>query len=312
MEKDKKFTKIFAGIAFVLAVILAVAGALVGWERWFVVSMITLISLVMIFWGVFLDREKPTEEEVSGRKKQMMACLAESFGWNGRQDLEKAETLLRQAMADGIPEAVPHLYELLWRKSHVVPAEVFQGYSQYIASAFRGQGYQSGISRLTLSARKGYAPAQFELGTLYQHNQYGAPQERKGEAFRWLKAAADQEYMPAIHNLGFLVQQAIVDPEEGDIYTPRVKGTLYYDKDIIVHCALKGHGLIQKAANLGYPPAQHSIGMRYLVGSPDIQGKEMNLFPIDRKEARFWLQEAARQGFRPAVDDYKKYFGEEA
>ena len=184
------------------------------------------------------------------------AGLMYEFGWSLKPDFQKAEELYQRAVDAGSDTALANLYGLKWRISTGEGREMWQGYADYMHGCHCGRTQVAGLSSLRESARKGYAPAQFELGTMYQHNQCGedAPTRRR-EAFKWLRASADQGFLPALHNLGILVQQAVIDPDRGDIYKPRIKGTLLYDEETVRYCAREGHNLILRAARAGYPPS---------------------------------------------------------
>jgi len=238
-------------------------------------------------------------------------ALMNEFGWGIPQDTLTAEWMYRKAVEAGNSEAIVNLYEMRWRESKGLPRELWQGYADYMYGCHCGRTQVSGASSLIGSARNGYAPAQFELGTLYMGGIYGEDvPTRRREAFKWLRASADQGFLPALHNLGFMAQQSIMDPEKGDIFQPSVKGSLYYDKEIVRHCAIEGHKLILRAAEEGFAPSQHSIGMRYILGGKSLVGEEYRgLFEKDPSKAKLWLEKAAAQGYAPAREDLKKYFG---
>lgn len=230
-----------------------------------------------------------------------------AFGWGVKADLKVAEELFCAAARAWDTNAVQNLYEVRWRMTVSTSDETVQGYLDYMRNCYCGRGYRQGVYALKESARKGYAPAQYELGTLYQNMQYGEdrPGERKKEAFRYLRMGAEQGYLPAIHNLGILIQQDIVDPVKGDIYAPKVPGSALYDTEVVKFCSEEGHKLIIRAAEAGYAPSQHSIAIRYLFGSRDALGiQEYNLVPKDEQIGMEWLKKAIRQGYKPALDTY--------
>lgn len=169
-----------------------------------------------------------------------------SLGWSEGKDANKALECFVKAISGGCDAAVANLYELRWRISKEVDKYALDRFLDYLMCCHGGRGY---------------VPAQFELGTLYQHAQYGddTPTRRK-EAFRWLKSAADQGFLPAIHNFGYLVQQCVIDPVRGDVYSPVIKGTVLYRKKDITRCAVEGSKLIRRAAEAGYGPSRRSLG----------------------------------------------------
>ena len=239
--------------------------------------------------------------------------LMYAFGWGVDIDTTVALNYLKKATERGCDLAVPNLYEVMWRTSHEVSPTTINGFMKYMNCCHCGKGVTAGVQPLKESALQGYAPAQFEIGTLYQSGSMRVDaQTLKREAFRWYNAAARQGYLPALHNLGFLAQQMMVDPETGTIFEPKVKSTLLYDIEDIKRCSLGGHKLILRAAEAGYAPSQHSIGVRYLVGGETlVDGLKYTFFEVDRTEAWHWLTEAADQGLAAAKVDLKKYFGEE-
>lgn len=186
-----------------------------------------------------------------------------SLGWSEGKDADKALACFAKAISGGCDAAVANLYELRWRVSNDVDKYALDRFLDYLMCCHGGRGYRAGVHALKESAARGYVPAQFELGTLYQHAQYGddTPTRRK-EAFRWLKSAADQGYLPAIHNFGFLVQQCVIDPVKGDIFRPAIKGTILYRRKDIDYCAAQGAKLIRRAAEAGYEPSRRCLGWK--------------------------------------------------
>lgn len=215
------------------------------------------------------------------------------FGWGVERDLKKSCLLYEQASRNGNDLAVINLYENRWRKEHSIP-DSEDGYAVYMFKWHNQEGYKAGVPALTASAKAGYAPSQYELGTLFMEGKLG--KNKQAEAFRWLRLGADQNYPPALHNLGFLVQMRCMDPVKGNINKPKIPGTLLYDDKVRWASYHAGNELIQQAAELGFAPSEHSVGCTLLQNG-------------QRKEAEFWLRCAADQGFKKAIDDYEKAFG---
>lgn len=216
------------------------------------------------------------------------------FGWGIEPDLEEASRLYKQAMLEGNDLAVMNYYEVQWRMSNPVPDPYKDGYAEYMLKCNDLEGYKAGVPALMESAKAGYAPAQFELGTLFMQRNLG--RNKRAEAFHWLRLGANQNYLPALHNLGFLVQIGCMDPIKGDINKPKIPGTLLYDDKVRFSSYESGMALIQQAADAGYPPSQHSIGATFLrAGNHD--------------SAKVWLKRAANQGYKQAKEDYEKTFG---
>ncbi len=216
------------------------------------------------------------------------------FGWGVECDLKKANYLYKQAAQDGNDYAVVNLFETRWRLSHQIPDSEIEGYAAYMLKWHDQEGFLAGVPALTESAEAGYAPSQYELGTLYMEGKLG--KNKASEAFHWLRKGADQDYPPALHNLGFLVQMRCMDPIRGNVNKPKIPGTLLFDNDLRLDCYDAGKRLILQAAEGGFAPSQHSVGATLL--------REGN-----REKAKPWLRLAARQGYKKAIDDYEKYFG---
>lgn len=217
------------------------------------------------------------------------------FGWGVEPDLKKACQLYQQAMRAGNDFAVVNYYEARWRIWNPVPDPDKDGYAEYMFKCHDQEGFKAGVPALTESAEAGYAPSQFELGTLLMHGNLGP--NKQAEAFRWLRMSADKNYLPAMHNLGFLIQMRCMDPIKGDINKPKIPGTLLFDGKVRIHSYESGMALIHQAAEAGYPPSQHSIGATYLRDGQN-------------DKAKLWLKRAADQGYKQALDDYENAFGE--
>lgn len=188
--------------------------------------------------------------------------LMYAFGWEVETDTSKATVLFDRAVREGCETALSNLYELRWRLNNGVEKNTLERYSEYMMCCHCGRGYKAGMTALKDAASAGYAPAQFELGTLYQNHQYGDDiQTQRREAFRWLKAGADQGFLPALHNLGFLAMQQVVDPVKGTVYEPKIKGTLFYNQADIDHCTEEGRAILMKAARAGYGPSKKFLGL---------------------------------------------------
>lgn len=208
------------------------------------------------------------------------------FGWGVERDLEKSCQLYEQAARHGNDLAVVNLYENRWRMAHPVPSA--DGYAEYMKKCFSQEGYMAGVPELTASAEAGYAPSQYELGTLFKEGLLGA--NKRAEAFTWLKRGADQHYLPAMHNLGFLEDYNV------------------------------GMAIILEAAEQGYAPSQHSIGCSYWqrLNRDDAtkavdEDSRRSLSQEERdkltEESKLWLKRAIDQGYKNAVNSYEAFFG---
>ena len=132
------------------------------------------------------------------------------------------------------------------------------------------------IAYLQKAADQGYAPAQNNLGLLYEDGK-GVPQDL-GEAAELYQKAAHQGYADAQNNLGWLYQNGKGVPQDLG----------------------KAAELCQKAANQGYADAQYNLGFLYENG----KGVPKNL----AKAAELY-QKAANQGNEAAIANLKRLSG---
>lgn len=128
---------------------------------------------------------------------------------------------------------------------------------------------------LTVAAERGYAPAQFELGTRYKKGDFPeiSPSDNIKLAEEWLKKAADAGYVPAMHNLANLYEVGVkgVATSEG-----RIKALPYYER----------------AAMEGFPPSQCALAVYYYMGF----GEKAKNYDA----AEFWLEKSADKGYKLA------------
>lgn len=177
------------------------------------------------------------------------------FGWGVECDLDEAYRLCEQSYKDGNENAVVSYSEVQWRRTHPVPEP--DGYAKYMLKWFSQEGFMAGLDDLKQSAEAGYAPAQYELGVLFMEGRLG---KNKGqEAFYWFKKGVDQKYLPAMHNLGFLIQMKCMDPVLGDVNKPVIPGTMLYKNRIRIASFYAGYQLILEAAKAGYGPSKYSV-----------------------------------------------------
>lgn len=101
--------------------------------------------------------------------------------------------------------------------------------------------YEKVKQHLTAAAKRGYSPAQFELGTLYLQGVFsgGKSKENRILAEEWLKKASDAEYLPALYNLAYLYEH---------------ERSFDHEKNLE-----KAFPFYERAALGGYPPAQSKM-----------------------------------------------------
>src|SRR5438552_1700400 len=136
-------------------------------------------------------------------------------------------------------------------------------------AAYNRGDYATALRELKPLAENGLAPAQFNLGVMYNFGE-GVPQDYK-EALRWYRLAAEQGDALAQFNLG-------------DMYYFG-KGVPLDDKE-----ALRWYRL---AAEQGHPRAQFIVGSRYATGDGVRK---------DYVQAYMWLSLATAQGLKKASD----------
>ncbi|MBI2947190.1 MAG: sel1 repeat family protein [Verrucomicrobia bacterium] len=118
------------------------------------------------------------------------------------------------------------------------------------------------------SAEQGYAPAQYNLGSLYYHGT-GVPKDYQ-EALKWYRKAADQGFIQAQYFLGWIFST-------GRGVEENFKESIHW---------------FGKAADQGDPEAQLSLGLMFS------RGEDLN---PDYVEAYKWINLSAAQGNTNAV-----------
>lgn len=128
------------------------------------------------------------------------------------------------------------------------------------------QDLDAGIKWLGYAVSRGYAPAGYRLGSLYENNLRNVD-----EAYRFYKWAAEQGNVRAMHNLAVLYSQGIEgNPDWSE--------------------ALKW---FRKAAELGLKDSQHNLGIIFARGFSGTS---------DLTEALTWFNIAARQGDQDSAE----------
>jgi TPR repeat protein len=128
---------------------------------------------------------------------------------------------------------------------------------RYINGDHVTQSYALAAPYFRRAATAGYAPAQYELGTLLRLG-VGVPQDEEGGRL-WIERAADQGYPPAVTLAGYLE-------------TTRKGGD-----------SAKGLQWVEAAANFGDHWAEAQLALFYLNG---------NLEPADNNKALYWVERA--------------------
>ena len=137
-------------------------------------------------------------------------------------------------------------------------------------AAYRQGNYATALQEFLPLAEQGYAPAQTNLGVMYQNGR-GVSQDYR-QAVEWYRKAAEQGYAQAQTNLGFMYEKG--------------RGVAQGDRQ-----ALEWY---RKAAEQGYARAQTNLGFMYENGRRVAQ---------DDRQAVEWYRKAAEQGYARAQTD---------
>lgn len=148
-----------------------------------------------------------------------------------------------------------------------------------LARANGGTGDYSAAARLYLSAAEaGYAPAQYDLGNLYE-NGLGVARDLQ-QAARWYQRAAEQGDAKAQNNLGTMYangrgvphndRQAVMwyslAASQEDLRGVTNLGSMYLYGKGVARDEVRAFQLYRKAAEQGYAVAQHNLAVMYATG----------------------------------------------
>ena len=131
-------------------------------------------------------------------------------------------------------------------------------------AAFETKFFSRAMQLLSPLAQIGNAEAQYRVAVMYQNGLGMAVNEK--EAYRWMRAAAEQNHGLAQHGLGFMLM-------EGECTTQDSEAAISW---------------FRRAAEQGLAGSQATLGMMY---------REGRGVPQDEAEARHWLRLA---GFEEA------------
>ena len=246
-------------------------------------------------------------------KTDMMSCLDRAFGW------------FRKAAKHGNPTSQFNLASHAAVMIKFMPPETpdLNKWSESALLAYRD------------AASRGYAPAQNELGKIYQFGLLGIDQDSK-QALQWyLKAASadpnrtnsgEKGYAPAQNNIGkmYLVgdgvrkdskeafkwyqMAAAQDNAESQFHL----GLLYYNGEGVNQDVKEAFKWYQMAAAQDYPDAQNTLAYMYLEGKGVPTNPEMarRLFFAAAQQGNAIAQVNIGQMFEEGVDKIPKDYVE--
>ena len=175
------------------------------------------------------------------------------------------------------------------------PEQIFTEANEY----YEKKDYKKAFDLYLESADQGYAPAQCNLGYMYDIGQ-GVSQDY-AKAAEWYTKSADQGYAPAQCNLGYMydIGQGVSQDyaKAAEWYTKSAEqgyapaqcnlGNMYYNGKGVTQDYAKAAEWYTKAAEQGYAPAQCNLGYMYDIG----QGVSQ-----DYAKAAEWYTKSAEQG----------------
>jgi hypothetical protein len=158
--------------------------------------------------------------------------------------------------------------------------------------------YNARIEATRPGAEAGDPAAQYLLGSLYHHGEFGA--QDFGEAFKWYAKAAERGHVGAEVALGTLYAEGKGTRQDyfraaewfrvaatlGNSADAQVAlGNLYFNGRGVPNDYAEALAWFRKAAGKGHPVAQHLVGAMVMEGFAG---------PVDRVEAYKWLTLAMR------------------
>jgi len=142
------------------------------------------------------------------------------------------------------------------------------------------------IKYITMAAQKGYSPAQYLLGTLYQTGQQGVAKDQTA-ALKWFKLAADQGHKTAKQMFAELSSEGENDSSTDAQAAFDTGFRFLKGRDGVSRDYRQAAEWFSKAAEQGHADAQYNLGELYNKG----RGVKR-----DKKIAQKWYKAAAKQG----------------
>ncbi len=222
------------------------------------------------------------EEAVTHNKQYGLAlAVIYQYGYGVDVDYKKAIILYRDALIAG-NQSVSwiNLYDFIYMVDQMYLNSFNKDAFDYYIKACQVLDYgKECINYLKKSAEMGYAPAMSVLGSYF----YSQPNSEitKEIAENWIRKAAEQEFVPAICNLGVLITKKIENLSKKDTNYSK-----YFNE---------GKDLLLKSADAGMPYAQYTIGEWHYFGVEDY-------VKIDLREACYYFSLAAKGYNESAID----------
>lgn len=246
-------------------------------------------------------------------KTDMMSCLDRAFGW------------FREAAKHGNPTSQFNLASHAAVMLKVMPPETpdLNKWSEAAIFAYRD------------AASRDYAPAQNELGKIYQFGLLGIDQDSK-QALQWyLKAASpdpnrtnsgEKGYAPAQQNVGtiYLVGDGVqknskeafkwfkIAAEQGNVESQFQLGLLYYNGEGVKKDVKEAFRWFKMAAAQDHPKAQNNLSRMYFEGEEVPENSEMawRLLFASAQQVCAVAQVNIGQAFEEGMDKIPKDYAE--
>ena len=169
--------------------------------------------------------------------------------------------------------------------------------------------YSEAAKLCKLAAEQGHAPAQYNLGFMYEMGQ-GVEQDAS-ESLKWYRTAADNGYAPAQLELGEMYESGAVGArdygdavkwyrlaaDQGNADAQLKLGNMYREGQGVSQDYNEAANWYRLAGEQEHSEAQYNLGRMYESGS---------IGAIDYEEATKWYRLAADQGHPEATNELKK------
>ena len=213
------------------------------------------------------------------------------FGWGVKKDMFLAANVYAICFLAGNTGSLDQMnyinYFLESQSTRQYDIRAFEGMEHFLYASFILRDRHKAFYAITMAAELSLPTAMMEMALVYADNKADADeQNNRREAFHWFRESANQNYAPAILGLSRFCRYNVIDTLEGDIYRKDTRGN--YSKEIINKVTQQSIGLLRRAAEMGYTPAQIDLG-EILMNKP-----KYGLGKPDYIEAAKWITSAAQ------------------